>query len=182
VARPPEEEGTEKAVLAAAVGKLSTGVAKTASLFNSISLAFIFLVMFLITADIIGRAVFNTPVPGTYNIAESLMVFIVFLAMANTEAKRQNIRIAVFTNRFPPVAQRVLNIIVCLAGAFFCALIVWCTWPVAVESWSIREYMTGQASLPLYPSKFMVPIGMFLLMVQFLRDFVMSIFRRHSGS
>lgn len=175
-----EQRGTGSYTVTAVGKKLRSWVSKTSSLANSVSLAFIFLVMFLITADILGRSLFNSPVPGTYNITESLMVFIVFLAMANTEARRQNIRIQVFTNHFSPVVQKILNIIVCLSGAFFCGLIVWRTWPVAVESWSIREYMTGQVSLPLYPSKFMVPIGMFLLMVQFLADFVSSIVRKPS--
>jgi TRAP-type C4-dicarboxylate transport system permease small subunit len=182
VAKPPALESTENGIVAAGVSTLSSGVAKAASLFDSISLAIIFLVMLLITADIIGRAVFNAPLPGTYNIVESLMVFIVFLAMANTERKRQNIRIKFLTNRFPPVAQRILHIFACLAGAFFSGLIVWCTWPAAMESWAIREYMTGQVSLPLYPSKFMVPIGMFLLMIQFLADIMASIFIKSSSN
>ena len=177
MAEPAPEQGTSRGNDTFPRSKALNWVAKITSASNSVSLAFIFLVMLLITADILGRVIFNVPVPGTYNVCESLMVFIVFLSMANTEAQRQNIRIRVFTSRMPASVQRTLNMLVCLAGAFFCGLVVWCAWPFAVESWSIREYITGQLSLPLYPSKFAVPVGMFLLMVQFLTDFLVIVFK-----
>ena len=154
---------------------LSSGHGIIAFVANSISQLFIFLMMLLITADVIGRYVFNSPVPGTYNISESMMVFIVFLAFASTQAKRQNIRIEIVTRRLSPRKRYPLDLIISLAGILFFGLICWQTWPLAIESWSMREYMSGPVSLPLYPSKLCLPIGSFLLVVQFLIDLVTTI-------
>ena len=50
-----------------------------------ISSILLFVLVFLITLDVIGRYAFDSPIPGTFEVTEVLMVFIVFLAFAYTE-------------------------------------------------------------------------------------------------
>lgn len=133
----------------------------------ALSTLLIFLLMLLVTADVVGRYVFNSPLPGTFEISESAMVFVVFLAFAHAEARGQNIRISLLTSRLSLHQQAFFEVLAALAGMFLFGLIGWQTWGPAVESWAIREYMSGPAPLPIYPSKLVLPVGSFLLVTRF---------------
>ena len=136
-----------------------------------VSATLIFLVMLIMIIDISGRAVLNLPVPSTFEIIEATMPFIVFLAWGYVEAKGENIRIDLLTRhiheRWKGLWNGLTDILTCVAGIFFFGLMTWGTFKHALGSWHVGEFMTGTVHLPLYPSKFIVPVGTALLLVQF---------------
>ncbi len=157
------------------VKSLASGAARVFAVSNSIAVAGIFIMMLLGTADILGRFVLSRPVPGTYEITESLLILVVFLALAYGESRQQHIRVQLVLDRLPPQARQWLNLLAYGAGAFLFSLIAWKTWQFAMSSWAIREFMPGEAPMPLYPTKFLLPIGCFFLVIQFLINFVGSL-------
>ena len=153
---------------------LAGGIGRIQVITGLVSAGLIWLMMFMIVADIILRAAFNIPLPSTVEISESAMVFIAFLAFGYTEATGGHIRVDILASRLPERAASWLNILGCLVGIFFYGLILWDTGQHAIQSWHVREFMTGQLPLPVYPAKFMVPLGCVLLIVQFLVGLVKS--------
>ena len=96
-----------------------------------ISSVLIFVLVLLITADIIGRYVFLSPVPGTLEITESLMVFIVFLAYAHTEAGKHNIRIQIIERRITQRQKYLLDALAYTLGILVFGVICWQGWEQA---------------------------------------------------
>ena len=148
---------------------LAGGIGRIQVITGLVSAGLIWLMMFMIVADIILRAAFNIPLPSTVEISESAMVFIAFLAFGYTEATGGHIRVDILASRLPERAASWLNILF--------SLILWDTGQQAIESWHVREFMTGLLPLPVYPAKFMVPLGCALLIVQFLVGLVKSSYK-----
>jgi TRAP-type C4-dicarboxylate transport system permease small subunit len=157
------------------MSSLTSIFTKTLKIAISVAALAIFFVMCLIVIDIIGRSFFNMPFPSTFEITEAGMAFIVFLAFGYTEATKQNIMVEMLTRHLPERWGSLANIPTCLAGMFLYGLIFWGSWKHALQAWQVREFMTGTIALPLYPAKFVVPLGSALLLVQFLVDLVKGI-------
>lgn len=92
---------------------------------NIISAIVIFIMMFYITADVLGRDIFSRPIPGTYEVSEMLMVLVVFLGLAYTQAMGGHIRTEVLLRFFPPRGRLIVEIISNLAFFIVFGFLVW---------------------------------------------------------
>ncbi len=153
-------------------GKVSSFLSKFANLAaryaNMLSVISVSLIMLVIGGDIAGRFLFNSPLPSTAEIAKSLMVFVVLLALANAEFAGQHIRVEFIAGRLPHRVQDLLDVFTYLLGIGLFVPILWTTWQEAWTSLLIGERIGGSLALPLYPSKFAVPVGSGLLILQFI--------------
>ncbi|MCL4765856.1 MAG: TRAP transporter small permease [Hyphomicrobiaceae bacterium] len=133
------------------------------------------LVMMLIgTADVVGLLVFNHPLPGAYELTESLLVASVFLAIALAQARRQHVRVEIFLNVVPGPVRRALELLghVMTAGVF--AIICYVSWEVALDSIRIGEFSSGLIQFPVWPARTTLAIGTTLMTVQALADIVLT--------
>ncbi len=158
-----------------ALKRLYTSFTAVVTFCSEASSILIILLMFLVTADVVGRYVFNSPIPGTLEIGESAMVFIVFLAYAHTEATGQHIRIQLIERWATPRQLQLLNVVACLAAILIYGVICWQAWGQAMYSLSIDQRMSGWLRLPLYPAKFVLVWGSFILVLQFIVSLSLNI-------
>ena len=131
----------------------------------------VFVMMFLITADVILRYVFNRPLHGTYQLAEFMMVGAVYFGVAYVQSHREHINIDVATSWLPPKGQLTLDIFGQLIGIVIFAIITWQTGRVAWHTWRIADYTMGIVQWPLWPAKAVVALGAGLLCIQLIFDF-----------
>src|SRR3989304_943515 len=61
--------------------------------------AALLVMMLLVGADISGRRVLNKPIPGTFEVTEFLIAFVVFFALAYTQKAGGHVRVLVLTSR-----------------------------------------------------------------------------------
>jgi len=149
-----------------------------------LSSALIFLMVLLVSADVFGRYALSKPIPGTYEISEALMIFIVFLAYAHTEATDQNIRIRLIERYITQRQKDVLDIFAYALGILIFGVICWQGWAQAMFSLEVGQRAQGLFRFPLAPVKFALVLGAFLLVVQFFIGFVSRIakvLQRSSG-
>ena len=139
---------------------------------NWTSSGFVMILMFLISTDIITRFAADAPIPGSFEIGQMLMVFIVFLALAQTQAERAHIRVEIVLSRVPARFRTILEIVTCVAGLLLFSLIVWKGWAWAAESVRLREYALGIVNVPLYPSKIALVVGCIIFCLRFVHDIV----------
>ncbi len=137
---------------------------------NVVSAIFIFILMLLVSADVVGRYVFSRPLYGTFEIAESLLVFIVFLGFAYTQHEKGNIRVQIVANRMPLRVRPLLDFVAHALGFAIFLLITYEAGRHAIGAWRIGEESAGMVRIPLWPSRFAVPVGGFFLAVQFSID------------
>ena len=138
--------------------------------FGLISAAATFLMMLLVVANVIGRYLFNKPLTGTLEFTESLLVIIIFLAVALTQYDGGHIRVNLITRRLPKRVARILTVVAMLSG---CAFFTWCSyaaWNFATQAYSFNEQEWGEVVFPLWPMKFVVFFGLATLAFQFLLD------------
>lgn len=158
-------------------GAIARGYIRLLGGLNIISAIFILILMLLISADVVGRYAFGKPLHGTFEIGESLLVFVVFLGFAYTQYHKANIRVQMVANRMP---FRVRPLLDCLAhglGFALFALVTWETFRYFLTSWAIREASAGMVNVPLYPARLAVPMGSFFLAFQFALDSVADLRR-----
>lgn len=150
--------------------RLYRGYGRLLRAFGYVAEVAIFVIMLLVVANVIGRYLFNTPVPGSLEFTECLLVVVIFLSVALTQYDGGHIRVNLVTRRLPKWAARVLSVLSMLCG---CAFFTWCSyaaWIYAFQSYSFGEREWGEVVFPLWPFKFVVFFGIALLALQFLLD------------
>ncbi len=118
----------------------------------------IFCLMLLICADIIGRSLFNAPVQGVAEIVANSIVAIVFLQAAHAlmcgRMTRTDILLG-WLEEDRPFAAAAFKLVFNVAGIVVFALIAQGTWPKLVDAWVEGEFFGAQGvfTAPVWPIK-----------------------------
>lgn len=125
------------------------------------------LMMVHVTVDVAARYILNAPPPGTITIVSHYyMVVAVFLPLALAEQRDTHISVEVFASQLPWRVQTglaVFNLLVTLA-----VLVVFTlrTWQEAVRQMaSNAAVLQGNSTLIIWPSHFLLPVGLGLMAV-----------------
>jgi TRAP-type C4-dicarboxylate transport system permease small subunit len=128
-----------------------------------------FLLSFLVVADVIGRALFNSPVQGTPEIVSISIVIICYLQAAYAIRSGGMLRVDAFLSMLPRPVREALDVIGALLGAAFFGLIVWGAYEPAAYSWISNEYEgEGALQVPVWPARFIIILGSTLAILNYL--------------
>jgi TRAP-type C4-dicarboxylate transport system permease small subunit len=129
--------------------------------------------MFLVTGDVIGRYVFNSPIPAVFEInSHFLMVMVVFFPLAYVHHKREHVFVTLFTDRLPAGGKAFLEGLSAILGLLLYGLIGWYGLQKAILSTRLFEYIPGIVDVPVWLSKWIIPIGCLAFCLELLRDFL----------
>ncbi|MEZ5851418.1 MAG: TRAP transporter small permease [Hyphomicrobiaceae bacterium] len=124
----------------------------------------------IVVVDVAGRAIFNSPLHSGVELSELLLVAMVFLGLGSAQQSRQNYAIDVASRHLPQWAQKLLE----LVGYAFClGVVVLLAWPSqkqAFNSFARGEAGFGIVAFPLWPARFILAFGLWVLAVQFTCD------------
>ncbi|MGQ0656186.1 MAG: TRAP transporter small permease subunit [Betaproteobacteria bacterium] len=137
--------------------------------------------MLIGVADVIGTKFFDYPVPGTLEFTESTMVLIVFGALAYTQERRGHIRVELLYTHVGPAAQSFMEAVTHIVAFIFFALIAWQGVGELRYSWEMKEATMGTIRFPLYPARFLLLLGVVLLLVRLALDIIGDIRRLARG-
>ena len=128
-----------------------------------------FLLCFLVCADVIGRVVFNSPVKGTPEIVSGSIVIILWLQAAYAVRSGGMIWVDAVHAHLPARMQRACEVFAALLGIAFFALVCWGSVEPALYSWNSNEYEgEGALRVPVWPARFLVVLGSFLVAFNYL--------------
>jgi TRAP-type C4-dicarboxylate transport system permease small subunit len=122
----------------------------------AVGTVWIFAIMLLIVADVLGRNFLDRPITGVAEIAGRSVVAIVFLQIASAVAAgrmtRADFLIRIVEVRAPALA-RGLNALFALVGAAVFALIAYSSFPELAESWRTNDFfgIQGIFTVPSWP-------------------------------
>ena len=140
-----------------------------------LNLGSVFIIMFLMffaTAEIIGRYVFNAPIPGHVEIVELIMAGIVFLGIAYTERVGGHVRMELFVTRvLKGRAYHIAEVITSGLSFFVYVFIFVQTLKFAIFAYQIND-VTPYINWLTWPSKLAIPIGSFFLCMRFIIEFI----------
>lgn len=135
----------------------------------AIAAAIIFLLSFLVVADVIGRGAFNAPVKGTPEIVSMSIVIICFLLAAYAVQSGAMLRTDVIVSMFGRRGFAFADMVSGLLGAGFFLLIVWGSFEPAWHAWTSNEFEgEGALRVPVWPARFIVMLGSALVVAIYL--------------
>lgn len=134
----------------------------------------VFVMSILTTVDIIGRGLIDKAIPGTYELVQYMMVFLIFFGVAYLEAENGNVRMELIIAHFPKRGRVAVSLISSLIGLIVFGIILYTNAIYFWESWIAKETMYGIKGGPLYLWKFGVPLGSFFMCVELIIGVVRS--------
>ena len=124
--------------------------------------------MFLTSADVLGRYLFNNPITTVYEIVQIMLLGIVYLSIAYVLSLRGHPKVDIITSWLPWRAQLALDIFGYTLGLLMMAVVTWQCGLRAWHSWVVGDYTMGLVFIPLWPGKSMLPIGIGLLCIRLI--------------
>jgi len=131
-----------------------------------------FLLMAATAVDVVMRYVFNSPIAGVWEASKLMLVGIVFLGLASTQAEGGHVRVEILRNRVRGRGGEALDMLGLALGLLIFSLIFWTGALEAWNSWQIQDYTMGRIYFPLWPSKALIPLGSLFLCVRLLTQMV----------
>jgi TRAP-type C4-dicarboxylate transport system permease small subunit len=125
-------------------------------------------IMILVVVDVVLRDVFTKSLGGTIEISEVLLVFLVFLGVAFAQQAQAHVNTNLVTSRVPPRVARVMKT---LGHVIVAGVLLWTTWVTATRGWDAMqagEARFGLRSVPVWPARLMIPVGLLLLSLETL--------------
>jgi TRAP-type C4-dicarboxylate transport system permease small subunit len=142
-------------------------IEKTGDVLAVVAAGALSLIMLVMAVDAIGRKL-RGPLPGGYESSMALMVLVMFLPLAFGERRKANISVDLVSRLFPPKLRTLLEAIGAIFGVAIFVLITWLGVGAAWYSTSVGETWPGIVSYPVWPFRWIVPIGSFVAALQFL--------------
>jgi TRAP-type C4-dicarboxylate transport system permease small subunit len=135
----------------------------------------IFAAMILVVADVSGRYLFDKPITGGIELEQIMLGYIEFLTLAYALAIGAHLRVTMVVDRLGPRTRLGADLLGALFGLTLFAFLTWGAWEHFWESWVVDEYMPSVVELPFWIPKFAMPVGMFLMSLQFLVSLIVRI-------
>jgi TRAP-type mannitol/chloroaromatic compound transport system permease small subunit len=125
----------------------------------------IVLLMIMVSLDALGRKTFGA-LPGALEFSEAMMVPAVFLPLMFVQMKREHVFVGVVTAGIPIRAQALLDGIAAVVGVLIFSLLTWLAVRKALDAFAVREYRVAIISVPIWPFRWMIPLGTSLMIFQ----------------
>ncbi len=154
-----------------------------ANLMASVGTAWIFVIMCLVVADVIGRDFLDRPITGVSEFSARSVASIVFLQLAAAVCSGRMTRSDFLLNligKRSPAAVTALDLLNALLGAALFAALAVIAWPELRQSLASNEFygVQGVYSVPAWPFRGLIVAGSFAAAICYLLA-VPGILRRH---
>jgi TRAP-type transport system small permease protein len=121
----------------------------------------------LVALDVAGRTVLNLPITGTLEyVTYWLMPLMTFLALGAAQLRGEHLRVTLNTDNLATGARRITD----GASFGFCAVVagvlIYYAGLGAMESTQINQAALGLAVVPIWPAKWVMVLGLAVLLVQ----------------
>ena len=134
-------------------------------------LAALLMVFIIIAVDleVIARYVFNSPIIWVVEVTRYCLLFMTFLGTAWVLKNERHVSVDLVLNQLSFKTRALATTIVSLICAAVCLILtVFGVW-VTAETYQLGYLMASELEPPQFVIFFIVPVGFFLLFIQFLR-------------
>ena len=112
--------------------------------------ATLFALMAVVSVDVIGRYLFNKPLPAGYELVQALMGLLVFATLPLVSRNNDHIALGLLEQRFSGAADRLRRVLVHLFSACVLGFVTWRLWMHAGKLVAGRD-VTPVLEMPLAP-------------------------------
>ena len=146
--------------------RIKRGIQRINRFIAGVSGVFLIPLMIITAVDVVGRDVFNHPIPGTVELSQYMLAVFILLGLAYTHQVKAHVAVSIFTSHLNDRGQLILNIITTLLCLFISFIIAWQGWVVGIEERAVSDMLR----VPQYPFRLLVAIAAFLLCLELLID------------
>jgi TRAP-type C4-dicarboxylate transport system permease small subunit len=142
----------------------------TLALTNILAGVLLCFILLSVCSEVILRYFFESPTIWVIEISEAGLVYITFLGLAWVLKRGKHVSLDILVSRLKPRSQSLLGVFSSLVGA---AAFLVVTWYGAAETWDHFVRGTFRSTLLEVPNAailIIIPVGGFLLFIQFLRE------------
>ena len=126
-------------------------------------------IMLGITAEVFLRYGWNRPIPWMIEVVEYSLLWITFLGAAWLLKREGHVRVDTVLNRLKPIPRSLMNIITSIIGVVVSTFLFRYTVESAWFYYRTSYVLPTERHFLMYPIFVIIPIGLFLLLIQFLR-------------
>ena len=153
------------------LGVAVTILNKASLVASGLGIMFMVAMLLLTVSDVFLRFVFNSPVLGSVEITEYLMVGTGFLGIAWCAAKGGHVGVDLIVGHFPPKAQAVIDSVTCLLSLGVVPLVAWQAFVQAGYA-KAENIQSDLLDIPAYPFYLIVGIAYVLFSLVLINTFV----------
>ena len=99
----------------------------------------IFVIMILITADVLSRLIFNKPFVGTAEIVSSIIIIVCFLEIPYVAVKGAHVRTTMLYDKVGAKGKLIIDILAAFLGILVYSFIIRASWGKLLHAISIGE-------------------------------------------
>jgi len=137
----------------------------------------VYALLIVVVYEVISRKIFNSPTVWAFELSYMLYGAMFMLGFGYALKYGSHVCIDVISNKFPPKTKAVLAMFTYLIFFFpFVYFGVKSSWQFFSQSWVMRELSQSPWAPPIYPFKFLMPLGFFLLGLQGISEFIKQIY------
>jgi len=126
----------------------------------------------LTSTDVVGRYFFNSPVRGTIDLIEIMMVILFGCGITVTTALDDHISVDSFYDKLPSRGQYILRVFAGIVCTFLFGILVWQGYQGGMIGLKSGK-MTPTLDLPLFPIKFFLAIGFLASLIFSIKNLVL---------
>lgn len=129
----------------------------------------IFILLILTVADVVGRFVFNHPIPGTFELTKILFAVSVFFSLPVSQYRGENLSITLLYDTFSNFVKGIFDCIISLLciGTFSITLLQTLKYAARMRS---ANTITSVLRWPLYPWIYLAAVGLAILVLALILD------------
>lgn len=133
--------------------------------------------MLLTVISSAGRFLLSAPVPDTEAIAEMLLVAVVFLPLAYTQAVREHVSVTLFTDGLRARIVRRLTWLGCLVGLVAFSVLAYAMALGAMRAYSSGDAYLGVNQIVTWPARAVAVVGLGTLIFRLVMDLTIARYR-----
>lgn len=117
--------------------------------------------MLLTSSEVVSRAVWGRPIPGTVELSSYMLVIFILCGLAYTHQVRGHVRVNLLLTKLPPTLALAIEAITILLSLFIVGVLAWQGWVVGLEQKTVSDMLR----IPQLPFRLLVSLagaGMFL--------------------
>ena len=135
-----------------------------------VALALIAFMMLSVVAEVsIMRLLLNRPQAWVVDVTSQSLLFITFLGTAWLLREEGHVKMDLVLTRLSPRAQVVMNTIMSVVGTIICLVVAWYGARASWDHFQMGSWSATAMAIPRAPLLAVIPVGSFLLSLQFMR-------------
>ena len=151
------------------LAKAGTIFDRTTNFLAFVAAVLIIFTMLSVSVDVFMRYFLQRPMIWVLEVTEIILLFITFLGTAWLLRREGHVKVDIVLSHLNPRTQTLLSIISSIIGIIVCVVLVWYGTQVSYDYIQRGLYEPTLLEIPKGPLLAIIPVGSFLLLIQFLR-------------